>query len=64
MKNWYVVTYEKATNKCLGLVSGLGNNRHTWDSNHSERVAKKYAKLLNIGESKYIYIAESDWVQL
>ena len=44
-QTYCVEQYDK-TGAFVGVVSGLGRNRGTWDSEHSKRTAQRYAALL------------------
>lgn len=63
VKNYNVVKRDSYTNEFIGVVAGLGRNRGTWDSEHTKRTAKEYAKRLNAiargHMSGYVYTVES-----
>jgi hypothetical protein len=59
MKNWHVVEYNNG--KFVAIVSGLGRNKGTWDSNHTKRTAKKWAEKLTTTEKlarHTVFVAE------
>lgn len=43
----------------LGIVSGLGRNVGTWDSDHSKRTAQRHASALRNQDTTHIYKVES-----
>lgn len=60
VKNWHVVKYQNG--KFVGIVSGLGINKNTWDSDHTKRTAKKWAEKLTTPKelaNHIVYVAET-----
>jgi len=42
----------------VGVIAGLGRNKGTWDSTHSEETARMYARQLGDANHAFVYKVE------
>lgn len=49
-QNFHVVRY--IGGKFDAVISGMGRNRGTWDSSHSQRAAQRHARALRLSQPK------------
>lgn len=54
----YCVAKYGLRGKWLGIISGMGKNRNTWDSSHSRSRAYYYCRKLRKQDKMYAYKVE------
>lgn len=54
----YAVCKYSTNGAFIGIVSGMGRNRGTWDSQHSKRTAQRYAALLRKEDKGHMFKVE------